>query len=171
MKKFIIPLLTVVTVVSIIFAGCAPAPEPKSPPPWWPIHPEAPSSPPEAPTTTAPPKPGEWTASTGTSEFTFTFNVSSDSTSIEEFHYELAVSAGVLKGLVVPRLPIIGGQFTFDTETWAPWRPWTGPGLETAWDMVIQGEFDETGRHASGTWEISADGTTCQAGTWEASAP
>lgn len=111
------------------------------------------------------PKPGEWTASTGASEFTFTFNVRSDSTSIESVRYELAVYAGVLKGIVVPRLPIIGGQFTFDTETWAPWR--VGPSKD--WDMVIQGRFDETGTHASGTWEISSEGTILAAGTWESS--
>ena len=170
MKKFIISLLTVVTVVTIIFAGCAPATPPETPPelpeapPITPTPPETPPEAPPAPPPTALPKSGEWTAATGASLFTFTFNVSSDSTSIGSVRYELAVSAGVLKGIVVPGLPIIGGQFMFDTETWAPWT-------ETAWDMVIQGEFDETGTHASGTWEISAEGTILAVGTWEASAP
>jgi len=39
------------------------------------------------------------------------------------------------------------------------------------WSLTVRGRFDETATHASGTWEISADGTTCQEGTWEASAP
>jgi len=111
------------------------------------------------------PTPGGWTASTGAGEFTFTFTVSSDGTSIETIHYELTTQAYVQKGIVVPRLPIVGGQFTFDTEAWASWRMMG----EKGWDMVIQGSFDETGTHASGAWEISSAGTVLTAGIWEAS--
>lgn len=55
------------------------------------------------------------------------------------------------------------------------------------WHIVVEGRFDETGTQASGTWAISStgkehslspissppssEGTICQEGTWEASAP
>ena len=60
-----------------------------------------------------------------------------------------------------PPYPITDGQFTLDWSS-------TTFGMDT----VIQGSFDETGTHASGTWEISVQGTDDrQTGTWEASAP
>jgi len=49
--------------------------------------------------------------------------------------------------------PITDGQFTIDWST----------------GLVIQGQFDETGTHASGTWEVSSKGTTCLVVTWQAS--
>jgi len=177
MKKFIIPLLTVVMVVSIILAGCAPATPPETPPiPTPPTTPPAPpgpaEQPPEAPPAPAPPKPGEWNASTGASEFEFTsFTVSPDSTGIPEMSYSFrefkcGPTTVTAPGATIkrsPPWPITGGQFTID---WVE-RMEYGPD----WDVVIQGKFDETATHASGTWEISSDGTTCQEGTWEASAP
>ena len=169
MKQFIIPLLTVVMVVSMIFVGCIPAPaEP----------PEATTPAPPIPTSTPPapalPTPGEWSASTGCREFTFTFTVNPDGTGIPEYSYQFTgfecefkggrtqVSSGVMAEISPPR-PITGGQFTLD---WVE-RIEYGPD----WDAVIQGKFDETGTQASGTWEINAEGTVCQEGTWEASAP
>ena len=115
------------------------------------------------------PRPGEWTASTGCSEFTFTFTVSPDGTSIPETSYSLFQlecgsyihTAPHLTAEHSPPWPITGGQFTIDfVESFQ---------AMSDWHIVIQGSFDETGTHASGSWEISADGTTCQAGTWESS--
>ena len=164
MKKFIIPLLTVVMVVSIILAGCAPATPPETPP----------EQPPEAPAP-ALPKSGEWNAATGASEFTFTFTVSPDSTGIPKYSVDFTeltcpgtnalytTLTGGWEATVEPMLPITDGQFTIE------FAEYMEHGAD--WDIVIQGEFDQTGRHASGTWEISVEGTTCQEGTWEASAP
>ncbi|MBA7714236.1 hypothetical protein ES703_123253 [subsurface metagenome] len=127
-----------------------------------------------APTTTpALPKPGEWTASTGCSEFTFTFTVSPDSKGIPEYSIDFTeltcpgtnalytTTTGGWGATVEPMLPITGGQFSIETKEYFKYGP--------DWDIVIQGKFDETGTHASGTWEISVEGTTCQAGTWESS--
>lgn len=179
MKKFIIPLLTVVMVASIIFAGCVPIPEAPAPPIETPPEapPEAPEAPPitptlpEAPPPTALPKPGEWTASTGASEFEFTsFTVSPDSTSITLVTYDLkeftcgpTTVSGKASLEKSPPWTITGGQFTIDWEEYLQYGP--------NWDIIIQGRFDETGTQASGTWEISAEGIICQEGTWEASAP
>ncbi|MBA7650881.1 hypothetical protein ES703_58695 [subsurface metagenome] len=173
MKKFIIPLLTVVMVVSIILAGCAPAPPT---PPTAPTTPGPAEQPPEAPPPPPPapalPKPGEWNAATGATEFEFTsFTVSPDSTGIPEMSYSFrefkcGPTTVTAPGATIkrsPPWPITGGQFTID---WVE-RMEYGPD----WDIVIQGKFDETGTQASGTWEISAEGTICQEGTWEASAP
>ena len=174
MKKFIIPLLALAAVVSIIPAGCVPtvtstppeAPEVNIPP----TAPPEPSKP--APTPVALPRPGEWTASTGASEFTFTFTVGPDSTDIPKYSIRFTefkcggvqVSGG-WEATVFPKPPIIGGQFTIETE-----ERGFGPAAHT-WNIVIQGEFDEKATHASGTWEITSEGITCQEGTWEASAP
>ena len=173
MKKFIIPLLTVVMVVSIILAGCAPAPPT---PPTAPTTPGPAEQPPEAPPPPPPapalPKPGEWNAATGATEFEFTsFTVSPDSTGIPEMSYSFrefkcGPTTVTAPGATIkrsPPWPITGGQFTID---WVE-RMEYGPD----WDIVIQGKFDETGTQASGTWEISAEGTICQEGAWEASAP
>jgi len=134
--------------------------------PSWALVPVAPPETPELPPAPAPvalPKPGEWTAATGASEFEFTsFTVSPDSTSITLTCGPTTVSgkASLEKS---PPWTITGGQFTIDWEEYLQYGP--------NWDIVIQGRFDETGTQASGTWEISAEGTACQEGTWEASAP
>lgn len=116
------------------------------------------------------PRPGEWTASTGTSNFIFAFTVSPDSTSIIIVNYEYieftcgsVTVSGEASVESTPPWPITGGQFTIDwSESMHPMPDWS---------IVIQGSFDETGTHASGTWEINAEGTDRQTGTWEASAP
>ena len=122
-----------------------------------------------APPTPALPQPGEWTASTGCSEFTFTFTVSPDSKGIAEFYYCLTElecdgvrSSAESTVECIQIIPIAGGQFAIEDFTVA--RP-----FGERWDLTVHGSFDETGTHASGTWEISSAGTTCQAGTWEAS--
>jgi len=104
----------------------------------------------------APPTPGEWTTSTEFGKLGFTVN--SGSTGISKVSFDFAefecggvqMSGGV--SVETPDLwPITDGQFTVDV-------------FISPWDVVIEGEFDETGTHASGTWEID----TCS-GTWEAS--
>jgi len=215
MKKFIIPLLTVVMVVSIILAGCAPATPPETPP-TPPTTPPAPPGPAEQPPELPPeepeqpptelPKPGEWTASTGASEFTFTFTVNPDGTGIPQYTYEfeefgwcgdyrVGKMTGVLTwGEPIPIHPLpSGAEFSFvDDHQLYSGRdedPLTGmPGwIHIYWHIVIEGKFDETGTQASGTWEVSSagkvhtlsplpsppssEGTVCQEGTWDASAP
>jgi hypothetical protein len=118
------------------------------------------------------PKPGEWMAQTGSNEFTFTFTVNPDGTGIPEYHFLFTEfkCGGVQESVgwtatVDPMLSITGGQFNIEEE-----RSWFD--VSYPWDTVIQGQFDETGTHASGTWEISSgEGTICAGGTWEASAP
>jgi len=120
-----------------------------------------------APPTPALPKPGEWAASTGCSKFTFTFTINPDSTGITEFYYCLTELKcdGVWQSAesvveCIQIIPIAGGQFAIEDFDVAP---------PERWDLTVHGSFDETGTHASGTWEISSEGTICQAGTWESS--
>lgn len=217
MQKFIIPLLTVVTVVSITFAGCAPATPPETPepppeepaaPPEEPGPPEEPEPPPEEPPTppTALPRSGEWTASTGASEFTFTVTVNPDGTGITNYTYEFEefgfcgdyrvgkLTSSLALGEPIPINPLpSGAEFSLvdDLEVYSAQGedPLTGMSgwIHIYWHIVIEGQFDETGTQASGTWAISStgkehtfspissppssEGTVCQEGTWEASAP
>ena len=104
----------------------------------------------------SPPTPGEWTASTEFGELGFT--VTSGSTGIAEISVSfVAFECGGTQmsgGVSVEdssTWPITDGQFTVDV-------------FISPWDVVIEGEFDETGTQASGTWEI--DGCS---GTWAAS--
>jgi len=104
--------------------------------------------------TLGPPTPGEWTASTGFGELMFTVNP--DSTGIADVFDFVEFECGGSQtsgGLSVenPSLwSITDGQFTVDASL-------------PLGEVVIEGEFDETGTHASGTWEING----CS-GTWEA---
>ena len=189
MKKLIIALLTVVMVVSIIFAGCvtAPTPEPPEQPP------ETSEQPPEEPEPppTALPKPGYWVGQTGSSQFEFGFTVNPDSTEITyiRYHFEELGCGGfqpevmLIVGVNAPRwgepIPIhplpSGAEFTVDDDREVyqetDYEKFPIETISIYWHIVIEGKFDETGAHAAGTWEISAEGTTCQEGTWEASAP
>ena len=176
-------------VVTIILAGCVTAPTPPPTPPTAPTTPEPTEQPPEEPELppetpelppeepepppTGMPKPGEWTVRTGLGKFMLAFTVSPDGTGITEICYSLgpAFECGDYIIIVVETTveestpwPITRGQFTIDLVDLMMAAPFD-------LGMVIKGQFDETGTHASGTWEISADGTTCQEGTWEASAP
>jgi len=210
MQKFIIPLLTVLMVVSITFAGCAPATPPEQPPEappeepeQPPEEPEPPEEPPEAPT--ALPKSGEWTASTGATEFTFTVTVNPDGTGITNYTLEFEefgcggyhvgkLTSSVALGEPIPINPLpSGAEFSLvdDLEVYSAQGedPLTGMSgwIHIYWHIVIEGQFDETGTQASGTWAISStgkehtfspissppssEGTVCQEGTWEASAP
>jgi len=116
------------------------------------------------------PKPGEWIIhSTGSSQFVLSgFTVNPDSMGITEVYYqfkEFECMGVQISGDVTserePMWPITGSQFTIDLVTRITYGP--------DWDIIIEGRFDETGTHASGTWEISSAGTICQTGTWESS--
>lgn len=215
MKKFIITLLTVVTVFSLIFAGCAPAktpegtetpetPElPSEPEEQSQKTPEQPSEVPEEPTTVLP-KSGVWNASTGATEFIFNFTVNSDGTGISQYTHEFTefgycggyrvgkMTSEVSLGEPIPINPLpSGAEFSLvdDKQVYSGQEedPLRGiPGwIHIYWHIVIEGQFDETGTHASGTWAISStgkehslspissppssEGTICQEGTWEAS--
>jgi hypothetical protein len=165
-----IPLLAVLVLLVGMGAGaCAGGEGEEATPPPTSATPTPPATTPASPTPPATtripllPKPGEWTAATGSSKFTFTLTVSPDSTGIAKVSFNFAEfkcggvqsSGGVS---VENRLlwPITGGKFNVDAEV----RPW---------DIVIKGTFDESGTHATGTWEISSGGTSCQTGTWESS--
>jgi len=103
----------------------------------------------------------------------FVFTVNPDSTAITkiDYHFKEFKCGGYQSQLMalyerepIPIHPLpSGAEFTVDAD------------LEffefCCWHMYIHGIFDETGMQASGTWEISSEGTTCQEGTWEASAP
>ncbi|MCK4368473.1 MAG: hypothetical protein KAV68_02215 [Dehalococcoidales bacterium] len=131
-----------------------------------------------APPTSALPQPGEWVASTGASEFTFTFTVSPDSTSITDivYYFEEFRCGGLRwgKGVIVGQEPIplhslpSGAEFTIDTEEQVYQGYQEGRYKSIHWYIFVQGIFDETSTHASGTWEISSAAATCQSGTWEA---
>jgi hypothetical protein len=166
MKLYIINLLTILTVVmlvSIILTGCIPTPA-ELPEPTLPEEVAPPATP-------ALPEPGEWTASTGVSEFAFTFTVNPSSTGITEFYYRLTElecdgvwSSAESTVECIQIISITSGQFA--VEDFAVAEPYG-----ERWGLTVRGRFDEAGTHASGTWEISAEGTICQEGTWEASAP
>jgi uncharacterized repeat protein (TIGR02543 family) len=124
---------------------------------------------------TALPKPGEWRASTGSSQFTlFVLTVNPNSTEITQidYHFDEFKCGGCQSNLMafyerepIPIHPLPSGtEFTVDVELETVLLP-------CCWHMYIHGIFDETGTHASGSWEISAEGTICAEGTWSASAP
>lgn len=204
MQKFLIPLLTVVMMVSIIFAGCAPATPPETPPELPAAPPEEPEPPPPPPPAPTLPKPGEWNAATGATEFTFTVTVNPDGTGIPNYTYKFeefgcgGYHVGKLTSAVarepIPINPLPGGaEFSLvdDPEVYSAEGedPLTGMHgyIHIYWHIVIEGQFDETGTQASGTWAISStgkehtfspissppssEGTVCQEGTWSASAP
>ena len=105
--------------------------------------------------TLGPPTPGEWAASTEFGELGFTVN--SDSTGITKVSFnfvEFECGGSSMSGGVSTENPslwsINDGLFTIETS-----------GMFG--EVVIEGEFDDTGTHAAGTWEINA----CS-GTWEA---
>jgi len=104
------------------------------------------------------PQPGEWTVSVDFGEFVLTIDPTSAGISKISYNFVEFECGGIRRsgGVSIgkPSLWFItDNQFTINNSM-------------EPWDMVIQGEFDENGTNASGTWEIT--GTTCS-GTWEAS--
>ena len=118
------------------------------------------------------PKAGDWTiVSTGSSEFNISgFTVNPDGTGITKIIYNfvkfqcmgVTISGGV-ESSRVPMWHITGNQLTINLTERIQYG--------SDWDIIIEGSFDNTGTHASGTWEISSTGAICQKGAWEASAP
>jgi hypothetical protein len=110
----------------------------------------------EEPPTPAPPTPGEWVASAEFGELVLT--VTPDSTGISkialnfsgEFSCEGRSFSGTISNESTSPWPITDGQFTVDID------------MLMLGQITIEGSFDETGNHASGTWELD----TCS-GTWE----
>ena len=109
------------------------------------------------------PMSGEWNASVEFGELVFTVNNSS--TGISEISYNFSswtcgptLRSGEMGFGHIPHWPITRGQFTIETDL--------GGALYEV-PMTICGKFDETGKHASGTWEAVSYGTTCS-GAWDA---
>ena len=113
------------------------------------------------------PMSGEWNASVEFGELVFTVNNSS--TGISEISYNFSswscgpitltgkMSIGHVESL--EDWPITHGQFTIETDL---------GGASYDVPMTICGKFDETGKHASGTWEAVSYGATCSGGPWDA---
>ncbi len=151
MKSCLVSFIKITGIVSLMavmlcFAGCTTAPA------------DTTTITTTVTTYSGPPEPGDWTSSTEFGEMGFT--VSSDSTGITKMTFSFVdfLCGGVqFSGDVTSERdtpwPITDGQFTISVYIYP-------------WDMVFQGEFDETGKQASGTWEVT--GEDCS-GTWESS--
>ena len=109
--------------------------------------------------TSAPPESGEWSASAEFGEFKFTVNPEATGISKILFNFSrfecgaVRISSGQVS--VESLWPITGDQFTVNVNL-------------GSYEIVIGGRFDETGRCATGTWEIDSIGAICS-GTWESS--
>jgi len=183
MKKFLIVLLTVLVVVSLTFAGCnsttsePPGGEEEPPPGDVEPPPEDVEPPPEEEPSPEPPRPGDWTITSWTGSrdvMVLTFTVDPHGTLITGYSYQYPgfwisdaygdfytdYGSTSTHGFGAP---ITDSQFADEVQV-----PREN---ETYWDLVFQGEFNETGTNASGTWEVSLEGTPYAEGTWEASAP
>jgi len=157
MKKLIIPLLTVLMVVSIIFAGCFGPSVPAQPGDWFCTQ------------------PGDWfcTKLDGLEEVTsgvvlVAFRVNPTSTGItavgcvfQDFTCGGINFEGTNTVESAHPWPITRGRFTIERVTIVDTT--LGP-LE----LTVQGKFDGTGTHASGTLEFRLEGTILTTGTWEA---
>ena len=117
-------------------------------------------------TWTIPSLPSEWIALTNFGDLKFTVN--SDGTGVIEITYIFsswtcgpATMSGTMKFSKSSGWPITDRQFTIK-NTLDP--PPIGSGSQV---MTINGTFDETGAHASGTWEADWYGSLCS-GNWQA---
>jgi parallel beta-helix repeat protein len=106
------------------------------------------------------PMPGEWRGSAEFGEFVFIVNNSS--TGISNISYNFSnwtcgpiTRSGGVSISHTPHWPITSGQFTIETD------------FGGTLPMTIHGKFDETGTHASGTWEAVSSRVTCS-GAWDA---
>ena len=118
-------------------------------------------------TWTIPSLPSEWNASTDFGELKFTVN--SDGTGVIKITYIFssytcgsATMSGTMKFSKSSGWPITDRQFTIKNTLDPP--PPIGSGSQM---MTITGTFDETGAHASGTWEADWYGSICS-GNWQA---
>jgi len=185
MKRYLIIPLVVIFVSGLILSGCAaraPAPIPTPTPAPAPAPAPTPTpSPVPAPTPTPAPVPtptpaststqiaeheivsakpesGDWNVTVDFGEFTFTIdNERITKLSIRFSEYDCGgikrsggLSLGTKEGWTINN-----NLFTMDATLM--------PG-----EIIIKGKFDDTGKLASGTWQISTGGATCS-GQWEAS--
>ena len=103
--------------------------------------------------TSASPESGEWTASTGFGEFTFTVNP--EATGISKISFNFSnFACGPAR--------ISSGKFWVN----GLWLITDSHFTITLFKIVINGSFDETASRATGTWQIDSIETTC-GGTWE----
>lgn len=141
------------------------------------------------------PMSGEWTASPEFGEFVFTVNP--DSTCISKIYYQLSnwtcgpITWPITSFLKTNLSHTQGARISTEsyTETFSiDYWPITlnqeesyefsitsdlgnlvsvAIGEEYALPFTIRGKFDESGTHASGSWEAVSSGVTCS-GTWDA---
>lgn len=157
-----------VTLVMLLLVGCgAPTATTVS------EAPAATSTPVPSAATPIPPTPGDWM--TASAEFEMAFTVNPASTGITTIAYESSsdwkcgsvpayIGVRFYAGIEEESWPISDNEFTITNEF--PIMGTTRPPLKT---ITINGVFDETGTHASVTWEaVSSLGETCS-GVWEVS--
>ena len=136
MKRLLLIIVTLLALVSGI-VGCRASLTPSQPP--------------------APPKAGEWVASADFGELRFNINSASDGITKISIKFVQFKCGGVTWE---------SGGVTFENPT--PWpisgRKFTAKTHVNPWDFVIQGEFDDSGLHASGIWQVT--GKNCS-GKWE----
>jgi len=103
-------------------------------------------------------KRSEWTGSAGFGELSFV--VDSTGTRITEITYkwiEFSCGPAIRNGTITytGMWPITNNQFTIEGT------------IDPNFEMTLRGSFDQTGTHASGTYEATSYGTICP-GTWDA---
>jgi hypothetical protein len=107
----------------------------------------------------------EWKASTDFGDLKFTVN--SDGTAVTEVSYVFSswtcgssTKSGTIKITNASGWPITDRQFTIENDL--------NPDPLLSEMMTISGTFDQSGTHASGTWQADLDDAVCS-GTWQAS--
>ena len=103
-------------------------------------------------------RPGEWKAVTGFGGFAFTVNPDATGISMITFNFsDYRCGPSKLSGKISVQKemlwPIAKRAFVIETNL-------------KLYRIIVKGNFDETGRHAQGTWQIITFGKTCS-GTWE----
>lgn len=120
---------------------------------------------PTAPPSTAPPRAGDWKATTGFGEMVFTVN--STRTHINQIVFRW-LQTGWTCGIVTyvggsltirygSGLPITDRQFSLFEGTLGP--------ISENEKMTVTGTFNQAGNSASGTWSANMRGVICS-GTW-----
>jgi hypothetical protein len=114
---------------------------------------------------------GQWTATTGSAGFTFTFTVASGASSISAMSMTFsswrcgnssAILGGNISSSYTGNTPAISNRaFTLSRDV-------NHDPMGTDWPITISGSFANSGSEASGTWEGSVAGGTCS-GSWTAS--
>jgi hypothetical protein len=127
-----------------------------------------PTSPPQT-SSTGTPVPGQWQAD-GNELGPFEFTVSSDSSTITGVSFHIDNMKCGTSGNVSVSAPISGswdvsnGQMKLSAKL-SPTVPNIVPNPVPSANATIVGTFDQTGKHATGTWELALPGNACS-GTW-----